>query len=124
MGYGGELGYIVLADAPNPHRDLPTFQRKAMEMRQIDIYARRIQSKHALFLFDACFSGSLFALSRAVPDMISANTAKPVRQFITSDEADEAVEANSDANSDTRCQVRRSRNARQHGGSVYGSTYV
>jgi len=89
--YGEELGYIVPADAPNPHHDLAGFQSKAMEMQQIEIYAKRIQSKHALFLFDACFSGSLFALSRAVPEIIGYKTAQPVRQFITSGSADETV---------------------------------
>ena len=89
--YGEELGYIVPVDAPNPNYDLPVFQSKAMEMQQIEIYAKRIQSKHALFLFDACFSGSLFALSRAVPEVINYKTAQPVRQFITSGSADETV---------------------------------
>ncbi len=89
--YGEELGYIIPADAPNPNKDLPTFQRTAMEMQQIEIYAKRIQSKHALFLFDACFSGSIFALSRAVPEIIGYKTANPVRQFITSGSADETV---------------------------------
>jgi len=89
--YGEELGYIVPADAPNPHHDLPGFQSTAMEMQQIEIYAKRVQAKHALFLFDACFSGSLFALSRAVPEIINYKTANPVRQFITSGSADETV---------------------------------
>ncbi len=89
--YGEELGYIVPVDAPNPNRNLAAFQSKAMEMQQIEIYARRIQSKHALFLFDACFSGSLFSLSRAIPEVISYKTAKPVRQFITSGSAEETV---------------------------------
>ncbi|HIF69589.1 MAG TPA: hypothetical protein EYQ29_09850, partial [Candidatus Lambdaproteobacteria bacterium] len=48
-------------------------------------------AKHALFLFDACFSGSLFALSRAIPESINYKTAKPVRQFITSGSAEETV---------------------------------
>jgi len=91
--WGGELGYIVSADAPLPSRDNSSpFQRKAMEMAQIDIYAKRIQSKHALFIFDACFAGSIFTEDRSgVPEYISYNTAKPVRQFITSGSADETV---------------------------------
>ncbi len=40
---------------------------KSMDMQQIEVFAKRIQSKHAIFLFDSCFSGSLFALSRAIP---------------------------------------------------------
>ena len=91
MSYGEEIGYIVPIDAPNPNEDLPGFQTKALDMQRIEYYAKRIHSKHALFLFDACFSGSLFALSRAVPEIISYKTALPVRQFITSGSADETV---------------------------------
>src|SRR5205085_10547251 len=91
QSYGEEMGYIVPVDAPNPNRDLSGFMDKAMDMQQMELYARRIQAKHALFLFDSCFSGSLFALSRAVPDNIGYKTSRPVRQFITSGSADETV---------------------------------
>lgn len=91
QSYGEEMGYIVPVDAPNPTRDPAGFMSKAMDMQQMELYARRIQSKHALFLFDSCFSGALFALSRAVPDSIGYKTARPVRQFITSGSADEQV---------------------------------
>lgn len=89
--YGSELGYIVPVDAPNPHTDPANFKAKALDMQQIAIYAMQIEAKHALFLFDACFSGSLFALSRAVPQAINYKTAEPVRQFITSGSAEETV---------------------------------
>lgn len=89
--YGEEIGYLVPADAPNPNLDEPGFLKKAMEMEQIEIYAKRIQSKHALFLFDACFSGALFSITRAVPEIISYKTSQPVRQFITSGSANETV---------------------------------
>jgi formylglycine-generating enzyme required for sulfatase activity len=91
QSYGEEMGYIVPVDAPSPARDPAGFMSKAMDMQQMELYARRIQSKHALFLFDSCFSGALFALSRAVPDSIGYKTARPVRQFITSGSADEQV---------------------------------
>jgi hypothetical protein len=91
QSYGEEMGYIVPSDAPLPARDAAGFMSKAMDMQQMELYARRVQSKHALFLFDSCFSGALFALSRAVPDHISYKTARPVRQFITSGSADEQV---------------------------------
>jgi len=89
--YGEELGYIVPVDAPNPNYDLSRFQSQSMEMAQVEIYARRLQAKHALFMFDACFSGSLFTNTRAVPAIISYKTTLPVRQFITSGSADEMV---------------------------------
>jgi len=89
--YGDEMGYIVPASAPNPRRDKQGFLQNAMDMQIIEVYAKRIQSKHALFVFDSCFSGALFALSRAVPESINAKTAQPVRQFITSGSAEETV---------------------------------
>lgn len=89
--YGEEMGYIIPSDAPNPNIDRNGFLARALAMQQIEVYAKQIQSKHALFLFDACFSGSIFAISRAVPENISYKTAKPVRQFITSGSADETV---------------------------------
>lgn len=89
--YGDELGYIVPTDAPNPNVNKAEFQARAIEMVDFDKYAKRIQSKHALFLFDSCFSGSLFALTRAAPEVIGYKTQMPVRQFITSGSADETV---------------------------------
>ena len=89
--YGAEMGYIVPADAPNPHIDLNGFLSKAMSMRMIEVYARNIDSKHAMFLFDSCFSGSLFSITKAIPKNISDKTSKPIRQFITSGSADEEV---------------------------------
>ncbi len=86
-----EMGYIVPADAPNPHRDASGFRAKAMDMQMFESYAKRIQAKHTLFLFDSCFSGSIFDLSRAVPGNITYKTTKPVRQFITSGSAGEEV---------------------------------
>lgn len=91
QSYDEEMGYIVPADAPHPDQDRAGFMSKAMDMQQMELYARRVQSKHALFLFDSCFSGALFALSRAVPASIGYKTARPVRQFITSGSADEQV---------------------------------
>lgn len=91
LAYGGEMGYIVPKDAPNPNMDKRGFLGKAMDMQQMEVYARRIQAKHALFLFDSCFSGSLFSMSRAIPEHISYKTSRPVRQFITAGAANEKV---------------------------------
>lgn len=91
LAYGGEMGYIVPADAPSPERDKPGFLATAMDMQMIEVYARRVQAKHAFFLFDSCFSGSIFSLSRAIPENISYKTTLPVRQFVTSGSADEQV---------------------------------
>ncbi len=89
--YGEEMGYIVPRNAPNPNLNYLGFLANSMAMQQIEVYAKTIQSKHALFLFDACFSGSVFAITRAAPENISYKTAQPVRQFISSGSADETV---------------------------------
>ena len=96
LPYGDlNMGYIVPSDAPRPPPDpedyAGDFIASAMDMEQIRVYARRIHAKHALFLFDSCFSGSIFALTRAIPANISAKTAQPVRQFITAGAEDEEV---------------------------------
>jgi hypothetical protein len=66
-------------------------------MAQIIAWTRRIEAKHALFLFDSCFSGTVFK-QRALPDRpphITALTSAPVRQFITAGSAGETVPAKS-----------------------------
>lgn len=89
--YGGEMGYIVPSDAPLPNKDPAGFLRKAISMESFSSYARNFNAKHGLFLFDSCFSGSIFALSRALPDAITYKTSEPVRQFITAGAANETV---------------------------------
>lgn len=89
--FGNEIGYLLPVNCPSPVTDLTEFQKRAMPMGQIELFATQIQSKHALFLFDACFSGAMFNLSRDIPGIISYKTTLPVRQFITSGSADETV---------------------------------
>ena len=91
MGYGGTMGYLVGRDAPNPNVDKAGFRQAALSMQVIETYARNIESKHALFMFDACFAGSVFDATRAIPDIIAEKTGRPVRQFITSGSADQQV---------------------------------
>jgi hypothetical protein len=80
---GRELGYVVPVDAPNPTKDLSGFQAAGINMQEMEIFAREIQARHALFVFDSCFSGQLFSMMRGLPDPISARIAEPVRLFIT-----------------------------------------
>jgi hypothetical protein len=93
----GRKGYLVPSDAPVPAKDEKGFLKKALPMSQILAWARLIESKHVLFLFDSCFSGTVFK-QKSLPEMpphISMLTAEPVRQFITAGSAGEAVPANS-----------------------------
>jgi hypothetical protein len=93
----GTRGYIVPVDAPNPNVDEKGFLDKAVAMNQVMTWARNIESKHALFLFDSCFSGTLFKLRNIpkIPRQISQAMAEPVRQFITAGSANQAVPAKS-----------------------------
>lgn len=90
--YGDTMGYIIPADAPLPDKDKVGFIRKAIDMQQFDTYARRIEAKHALFVFDCCFSGSIFQTrSEVTPRAVSYDASQPVRQFITAGRANETV---------------------------------
>ncbi len=87
-----DLGYVVPVDAPNPKTDEIGFKRKAITMDTIQNYAKRIESKHALFLFDSCFSGKLVTRNAiTIPPIIEEKVSLPVRQFITAGAADQPV---------------------------------
>ncbi|MDG2198661.1 MAG: hypothetical protein P8O70_17645, partial [SAR324 cluster bacterium] len=61
-------------------------------MEQVIFWSKQIESKHALFVFDSCFSGSVLqARAITVPEDISYLTAKPVRQFISAGSANQTV---------------------------------
>ncbi len=93
----GNKGYLVPVDAPSPLENEKEFLRKALSMDRILTWARESEAKHSLFLFDSCFSGTIFK-SRALPDhppAISSAVSLPVRQFITAGSAGEPVPAQS-----------------------------
>lgn len=94
----GDVGYIVPVDAPDPAVDEKGFLRTAISMHEVLTWAKKIEAKHTLFVFDSCFSGSLFE-ARSTPkpgqQYIRRSTAKPVRQFITAGDAGEEVPARS-----------------------------
>ncbi|MGH9843811.1 MAG: caspase family protein [Blastocatellia bacterium] len=85
LGDDRDLGYIVMRNAPRPDLDPAGFAGSAISMEQMNAYATRIKSKHALFVFDSCFSGSIFRSETSRrPARIESKSAGPVRQFITS----------------------------------------
>ena len=88
---GTKLGYIIPKDGPLYDIDPFAFDTKAISMKDIEMLALKIKSRHVLMLFDSCFSGSIFGLKRAAPRAIRDTSAKPVRQFITSGDANEQV---------------------------------
>jgi hypothetical protein len=88
---GTALGYIVPRDCPLKNEDPIGFDSKAISMKDMEILALKVRSKHFIMLFDSCFSGSLFNIVRAAPVAISEKSALPVRQFITAGAAGEQV---------------------------------
>ncbi|MDX9978689.1 MAG: caspase family protein [Lentisphaeria bacterium] len=91
----GKIGYIVPADAPLPTEDAQPFLRHALAMNQLLAWARTMEAKHVLFVFDSCFSGTIFK-SRALPEALDAQLMDhPTRQFLTAGDAGEEVPAKS-----------------------------
>ena len=93
----GGQGFLVPTDAPNPDKDIEGFLKKSLVMTDITALARKIRAKHVLFLFDSCFSGSVFKAKERpkVPRQITKLANEPVRQFITAGSENETVPANS-----------------------------
>lgn len=94
---GEDVGYIVPVDAPSPLQNRKLFLQKAIPMEHIVAKAKTMLAKHALFLFDSCFSGTIFQTRSVLNtgDMIANYLSKPVRQFITAGNAGQEVPAKS-----------------------------
>jgi hypothetical protein len=87
---GGE-GFLVPADAPRPDAGT-SFKLKALPIRRFGEYVRLAESKHVYSVFDSCFAGTVFDSQRALPSpAITRATTLPVRQFLTSGDADQTV---------------------------------
>ena len=93
-------GYLVPVDAPDPRTSEANKQKflsLALPMQLVNTWARLAEAKHVLFVFDSCFSGTVFK-QRSAPTpnrYILDVMAKPVRQFLTAGDADEKVPAKS-----------------------------
>jgi hypothetical protein len=88
---GLRIGYIVPSDAPSPNMGMGPFSAKAISSNLIETIARDISPCHALFVFDSCFSGSIFTAMRSLPEGITVRTKLPVRLFITASSANQKV---------------------------------
>jgi C-terminal peptidase prc len=92
LATGEELGYLVMIDAPKPGLAPAEFRRKSVDLLDLVTQAKRVRSRHVLFMLDSCFSGSILSVrAEAMPATISDSIRYPVRQFITSGRADEPV---------------------------------
>lgn len=92
----GQRGYFVPRDATDPLSDSPAFRHVALSMQQVASWAQDLTAKHALFVFDSCFSGSIFRTRDAPrPVAITAAVAQPVRAFMSAGDANQPVPAQS-----------------------------
>jgi formylglycine-generating enzyme required for sulfatase activity len=93
-GHGDTIdgeAYLVPADAPSPKFDAE-FRSKAISLRRFSEYMREAKARHVLAIFDSCFSGGIFNVARsAPPPAITLATTQPVREFISSGEAEQQV---------------------------------
>ncbi len=76
------MGYIIPVDCPLPSQNRGGFFSHAISMKDIETASMKMKAKHVIMLFDACFSGSQFALSRPAPEDITVKSNTPVRQYI------------------------------------------
>ncbi len=92
-----QMGYIVGVDAPAPGQDESALLRKSVSMSQVQTWCKEMEARHVLFVFDSCFSGTIFKTRAAqgMPEFISRKASRPVRQFITAGSASEEVPAKS-----------------------------
>ncbi len=88
-----DLGSLVMIDAPSPDQDRVGFKLGSVDMKTLVTESELIHSRHVLFIFDSCFSGTILNVRDRLkqPESISDSVRYPVRQFITAGRADEVV---------------------------------
>ena len=93
----GELmGSLVMSDTPRPEQNPAEFRQRSLSLSIFEELAPKVRARHVLFMFDACFSGSIFenAAAPAPPGTdqeVHRRLGLPVRQFITSGNQTDAV---------------------------------
>lgn len=84
-------GFLVPIDSPPP-TEAALFRLRALPMRRFGELMRLAQSKHVFAVFDSCFSGTVFTTQRGLPPAaVTRATTFPVRQFLTSGDAEQKV---------------------------------
>src|SRR5207244_2236928 len=70
------------------------FAAAAVSLADLVRESTKVVAKHVLFVFDSCFSGSVFNAMRGsprYPPVINLMAASPVREFMSSGTADQTV---------------------------------
>lgn len=94
---GRQHGFVIPIDALPHGGETPeqySAQNKAIPMSYFRQLSDNIVAKHTLFVFDSCFSGSIFSTMRGSasrPLDIQILTDNPARQFISSGSANQLV---------------------------------
>jgi len=91
---GTDVGYLVPASAPHPSRYPELFELEALEIKFFAEQAKLAKSKHVMFVFDSCFSGSVFRAMRSSGKLganIKSLMSQPVRLFIASGSKNQEV---------------------------------
>ena len=94
--FGLKLGYLVPVDATLPEND-SNYLTRLVSMDNFRVYAQEIAARHAIFMFDSCFSGKIFDATRSTVESELASTqvedliGRPVRLFITAGDENQLV---------------------------------
>jgi hypothetical protein len=84
-------GYLVPTDAPHPSAGAD-FYLQALPIRRFGEYMRLARAKQVFAVFDSCFAGTIFGIEQdGRPPEIASSGTLPVRQFLTSGDADQTV---------------------------------
>jgi tetratricopeptide (TPR) repeat protein len=97
------LGYIVPSDTPYPKEDSSGgYLNYLVSMDGFEGFAKSTGSNHAMFLFDSCFSGSVFdatstrfRMSRRSSVALEETLSRPARLFVTAGDETQMVPAES-----------------------------
>jgi hypothetical protein len=94
---GRKMGYLVMTDAPRMppaeyalesglnYQQLAAFRPASVNMDEVETFAKNITARHALFVFDSCFAGTVLFRDGdvGVPGYIGEEVTQPVREFLT-----------------------------------------
>lgn len=93
---GETAGYLALRDTPLPARDYAGFRRRSLPLDALEELSLKSPAHQVLFMFDACFSGSLFSrqagpVAPATDAEVKHREGLRARQFITAGDRQETV---------------------------------